>query len=359
MKKNILFGILTFVFMFIGISNVYAADPITLTQADFDEAKASGTASSPTAKGLWYYVNGSDHLFILGRNTDYEIQGAINLDNGEGTIELVNNNLTLNGVTLTGGIKTESSTTNTLSGDAIVSNDVLQSGGTLTINGNIEFNGLFTSANADSTIINGGKFNNGIMAKQNTDITINNAIVKTGNSMSNAIQVDHYSTIVINNATVTADNVAVASDEDGDVTINGGTFTGKTAGLFIGNGTCKLSGGTFKTTGERNIWGKNGAIAIATTMQFADLLEVPYIYSAATDYSDSTEGPIVNFRFLNAREISVVDDSDEPAIVTTTTTEEKKEETKNPKTGDNILVYISMLLLSVLGVASLRLYKNN
>ena len=177
--------------------------------------------------------------------------------------------------------------------------------------------------------------------------------------MSNAIQVDRYSTIVINNATVTADNVAVASDEEGDVTINGGTFTGKTAGLFIGNGTCKLSGGTFKTTGERNIWGKNGAIGIATNMSFADLLEIPYIYSDSTEYSDTTEGQYFNLRFLNAREISIIEESDEPAIVTTTTTEEKKEETKNPKTGDNILVYISMLLLSVVGVASLRLYKNN
>ena len=52
------------------------------------------------------------------------------------------------------------------------------------------------------------------MASRNTDVTINNATINTGTDMSNAIQVDRYSTIVINNATVTAYNVALASDEE-------------------------------------------------------------------------------------------------------------------------------------------------
>ncbi|MBQ3408326.1 MAG: InlB B-repeat-containing protein [Clostridia bacterium] len=303
-KMTLSFVFIIVLFMFLGVFNVHAESvKITLSQADFNEAKANPDVA--TAKGVWYHVNGSEYLYILGRNTDYIIDGEINLDDGAGEIELTNNNIILNNATITGGIKTESSTNNTLNGSGTVSGYVRQYGGSLTVNGTIVFNKLFTSENANTTIINGGTFCDGFMARRNTDVTINNATINTGASMSNAIQVDDYSTIVINNATVTANNVALASDEAGNVTIKGGTFTGGTAGLFVTNGTCKVSGGTFKTTGTSNIWGKNGAIAIRNTMSFDDLLADGYKYSAATDYSDTTQGTNVNFRFLNAREISV------------------------------------------------------
>lgn len=293
-------------FMVIPFINVRAGSvPITLTQADFDEAKSSGTAATPTSKGLWYYVNGSDKLFILGRNTDYVLEGDITLDSGDGDIELVNNNLTLNNATITGGIKTESSTNNTLSGTGTVGGYVSQYGGSLTVNGAIVFNKLFNSQNANTTIINGGTFNNGFMASRNTDVTINNATINTGTDMSNAIQVDRYSTIVINNATVTAYNVALASDEEGDVTIKGGTFTGGTAGLFVANGTCKLSGGTFKTNGTSDVLGKNGAIIIGENLTFDGMLVDDYKYSTSTDYSTSSN-EYISLKYLNAREISVV-----------------------------------------------------
>ena len=105
MKKKILFTIVAFIFMFIGMSKVSAEGAITLTQADFTDAK--NAPETTTSKGLWYHVDGPDKLYILPQNTNIILDGAINLDDGAGEIQLRNNNLTLNSnVSITGGIKT-------------------------------------------------------------------------------------------------------------------------------------------------------------------------------------------------------------------------------------------------------------
>ena len=350
MKKKILFTIVAFIFMFIGMSKVSAEGAITLTQADFTDAK--NAPETTTSKGLWYHVDGPDKLYILPQNTNIILDGAINLDDGAGEIQLRNNNLTLNSnVSITGGIKTESSTNNTLSGAGTVSGEVKQFGGNMTINGSITFNKLFTSVNANTTIINGGTFNDGFMAKQNTDVTINNATINTGTSMSNAIQVDNYSKIVINNVTVTAYNVALASSDAGDVTIKGGTFTGGGAGLFIGGGTAKIYGGTFRTTSATNIDGKNGAIVIGSSYTFEGLLADTYRYSASTEYTTSTN---YSLKFLNVREISVVTESASGTTDSNNTVTPTK--LSNPKTGDNIILYIVLALIGITGLVGLGVY---
>ena len=352
MKKKILYAIATFVLMIVGISSVSATTAVTLTQADFTDAK--NAPETTTSKGIWYHVDGPDKLYILPENTDIILDGAFNLDDGAGEIQLRNNNLTLNSnVSITGGIKTESSTNNTLSGAGTVSGEVKQFGGNMTINGSITFNKLFTSANANTTIINGGTFNDGLMAKQNTDVTINNATINTGTSMSNAIQVNNYSKIVINNVTVTAYNVALASSDAGDVTIKGGKFTGGGAGLFIDGGTAKIYGGTFKTTGGTNIDGKNGAIGIGPSFTFEGLLANGYKYSVSTDYTTTLN---YSLKFLNASEISVVTKTANTTTNTTTNTTNTAATTNNPKTGDNILLYIVMLGLSLIGIVGTGVY---
>ena len=98
MKKCLNILLVLFVVLFVGIIKVTAA-ALTLTQTDFTDAKS--TPGVETAKGLKYYedeIAGGDHIkyYLLPRDTDIVLDGEINLDDGEGIIQLRNNNVTLN-----------------------------------------------------------------------------------------------------------------------------------------------------------------------------------------------------------------------------------------------------------------------
>ena len=361
MKKCFNILLVLFVVLFVGIIKVNAA-ALTLTQTDFTDAKS--TPGVETAKGLKYYedeIAGGDHIkyYLLPSDTDVILDGDINLDDGAGIIQLRNNNVTLNSnVVLNGSFKTESLTNNTIDGSGTVSGGFAQYGGTATINGSITFNDIIISYNANSTIINGGTFNKGLSGKSNTTVTINAGTFKSSDTGICAVISDGYSEFTINGGTFDGSFIGF-SNEVGDTLIKGGTFTGGTAGAFIGSDNTKISGGTFKSTGTRYLYGdgKQGAIVITDTITFADILSNGYQYSTSTE---STTVDPYQILLLNTTEITVSKiPTEEPAEQSeaTTTTEETKDTTKNPNTSDNIITYISVLGISIIGIVGINLYN--
>ena len=350
MKKKILFAIFTFIF--VGISTAFAAsDPITLTQADFTDAK--NAPETTTSKGIWYHVDGPEKLYILPEDAAFILDGEINLDDGAGEIELRGNTVTLNSnVVLTGGITTESYTDNALKGSGTVNGRVKHNGGDMTIDGSIIFNAPVISNNGDM-IINGGTFNNCFIADHNTDVTINDGTFKSGDGTysTNAVASHIYSSITVNGGTFIGTSVALSSTEAGDIIINGGTFTGGAAGLFIMNGTAQISGGTFKTTGTDGFDGNSSAIFLGESLTFDGILADGYKYTTSTDFSTMDPG----FKFLNVSETTVTSKTQQvPAEETTNT--ETTTSIENPKTGDNIMYYVSVLGLSILGFTGVGIY---
>lgn len=361
MKKKILFVMGFLMFMFIAMPNVDAAT--TITQADFDAAK-TGTptngVSYTEASGYKWYSLTADEEFTFGSD----------LDLGDAFLDSDNNTINLNGHSITNSISGDNTVINaydrdlTLTGTGTIEKDIFVSGGALTLNGNITYNGtVYTSdgTGLGAATINAGTFNAGFEGADSI-ITINNgtfkgagwsgalylsgvtATIKGGTFSATAASAAYLdgSTVTITGGTFTStgDNGIETFDDATNLTISGGTFTGLASGLTTNDSpTIKLSGGTFKATGTGTDKG-----AIRSDKNFADFLASGYKYSVS---STTTTG------VYSVMETSVVSAS----TSTTTATSVSSSATNNPATGDNVLFYTLMLGLSIIGFAGLYTRK--
>ena len=356
MKKKIIFVLAIFAFMLITIPSVFAST--TITQTDFDDALAdignsyNGVTYHNVGGYKWYSLT-ADEEFVFGG--DIDLDDAF-LDSDNNTINLNGHSITTSGETVLNGYDKNL----TLAGTGTIEKGVIVGGATLTLNGNITYNGTVTISDGTglgTAVVNAGTFNAGFEGANST-LTINggtfigagwggalnlNGNVTTtinGGTFSATAASAAYitaSTVTITDGTFTStgDNGIETFDDSTDLTISGGTFTGLASGLTAdGNPTIKLSGGTFKATGTDDLHG-----AIRTDNTFASLLVSGYKYSV-----DSTTTAGV----YSAKETSVVSES----TITTTTDADTTDDTttsNNPQTGDNLKLYISMLVLTVIG----------
>ena len=362
MKKKILFIFAMVAFMLISVPNVYAST--TITQDDFDSAKA-GTPSNGVS-----YTEASGHKwYSLTAGEEFVLGGDVNLD--DAFLDSNNNTLNLNGHGITNAeVLGEDMLLNaydrdlTLTGTGTVGRNVIVGGGTLTLDGNITYNGTVTisdGTDAGTAVVNAGTFNGGFESANST-ATIN-AGTFVGDGWGAALQLNN-STTTIKGGTFTAggasstyieggsttitggtftsagDNGIEIFDDSTNLTISGGTFTGAVSGLAINdNPTVKLSGGTFKATGTG---ADAGAIRAEGT--FASLLASGYKYSSA---STTTTG------VYSVKETSVVTGKTTSTTTTDTVATTESEATiNNPKTGDNIIIYISLLGLSLIALSA-------
>ena len=318
------------------------AASIELAQADFDAAVCADEPAA-TAKGIKCFTGG---LYTLAKG-DYKLTSNITLpddaglflnDNGDYTLDLGSytlaghNNGNVLGImnfghstTITGGTITNSGDTVYVFGsDATFKNTTIKS---------TERDALYV-ADADtdedgnpdtpSKAILENVTATGLVAVDDTStLTINGGTYTGNNAAPAAMTYGNGGNLIINSGTFTGGGnelwgaSAVYANADGAVTINGGTFTsskdagvmaeggtksvtitdgvftGKYAGLSISdiNTTVKLSGGTYKYTGESDEYRPAGAIVLTGTEQGSDLLK---LLADGYKYTDETADKKVN-----------------------------------------------------------------
>ena len=328
MKKGLLFvfGIITF--MFLGITDVLATD---INQSTFNTA-ASGT---PTNGVSW---SRDDYKFILAPGT-YTLTGNINIFNdariqlsGVTTIDLGEYSIT--GNQWSGLISVVDGGVVTISGNGTITNNsngsraLIQETGSLTIEG-----GTFSSIAVSSCnlTINDGTFtsNSGVA------VQIDGTFTSNSGTAVRFVNGDHK----VTGGTFTANYAAEAYNVT-KLEITDGTFNGVSTGLLVDYSTVLLSGGTYKGSSDTD----GSAIKLSGRNTINDLLVSGYKYS-----TDSTTIIVDEEERMNVKETSVIpdvisDDTTRETVSTTTGTD------KNPKTGDNIFIYVILLVVSSLGV---------
>lgn len=338
MKKKIIMLLLT-VFMFIPFSKVNALE---LTQEMFDTAKNAGTdvkVGNITYKGYdSYYLDADD--YTIGDDITVHI---ITFNGGESTLNI--NNKNINGIIITEGAKLTIEGDGSIGAlgvysgdyDGLIGSDVLIKGGTFIDIDVTDSKLVIENVNVE------GEYH-GITANSGADIEINGGTVTVGPE-GKALEVgSHYS-------------------EHAKVTVNGGTFSGGEYGLYVlreSYDQLSLLGGTFK--GSIAAIGFKSSEATSDEplkTSIRDILKEGYTYSPQmTSTTQFTAGNWI--AKTDQKELSVVpktsDDSEESVVPTTTTSDEASNTTNNPQTGDNIMFYISMLGLSLIGLTGTGIY---
>ena len=335
MKKK-LFMTLIALFVFVPFIKVNALE---LTQTLINDA-CTNTPDTDIG-GLVCHMDGEDREIILlpgthSLSSDVEVYSFKFFSEGNTTLNLNNH---------------------TLTGEIIVSNN-----NSLTINGDGTVTGTVTAEQGNITI-NGGTYNNGIIMLLGK-LIITDATVDSGSERM-AVAIMDLSEATISGGTYTGTLAGVgAASEAGlgnikSITISGGAFTGGMAGLMVYSydiDSIKLSGGTY-TGGLNSILAVNNSEAKANTV-FNDILADGYTYSPAMTFNteyDSEED--IWGSYTNQKELSVVQNTNSTTTPEqTTTSTESTSSTSNPATGDNIFLYIILVLLSLAGLHGAWLY---
>ena len=320
------------------------AASIELAQADFDAAVCADEPAA-TAKGIKCFTGG---LYTLAKG-DYKLTSNITLpddaglflnDNGDYTLDLGSytlaghNNGNVLGImnfghstTITGGTITNSNDTVYVFGsnatfknttiksterdalyvaDADTNGDNTPDTPSKTILENVTATGLVAVDGTSTLTINGGTYTGNMSAAASTyydymnqtgggNLVINSGTFAGGTWGASAVYTYTNGTLTINGGTFTSSEDAGVMAEGGtkSVTITDGVFTGKYAGLSISdiNTTVKLSGGTYKYTGESNEYRPAGAIVLTGTEQGSDLLK---LLADGYKYTDETADKKVN-----------------------------------------------------------------
>ena len=301
LKLFLFFTLVLFFALVFGNINVYATDVVTLTQADFTEAKNN----PETDTGKMKYLSGNGYAYYFMTKSNYKLDENINI--GTATIafypDFVEKKVSLdlskytieNGtteeygkanifnerkviifeevnakITGTGTIKSNSEDAalylveydNIKSKNQEVSNIKIQgrmciSKTKATINKvNIE-NGALEFENSDITI-NGGTYKNlasgGAISSNGSNVTISNGTFTA--NLASAMYFfddDNNKVLTINNGTFTSTKDNGIEIDGGIINLNGGTFTGAMSGITTNSyKTLKISGGTYKYTDTKN-----------------------------------------------------------------------------------------------------------
>ena len=242
-------------------------------------------------------------------------------------------------LTLTGDGEISSSSTNSLKKSLFVEGHEI----TVVIDGpkfsnNVVFNGASIESYSEIHI-KSGTFTN--MSATNAKMIIDDGVFDGSGSTP---------TLIIQNGLYTINGgefggeYAVAynaSDERSTFIINGGKFVGGEIGLAANLTGLKISKGIFKGNTAGIQFNADGDVD-ATSL----LAEGSY-------YSPDAVLRKEGIAHYTQTEIEVKKQESEQTQETTTE-EEKKDETKNPKTGDNIMIYASLFGLSIVGLYILR-----
>ena len=243
---------------------------------------------------------------------------------------------------------------------------------TNTANLTVKGDGLVTSLNVyknSNITIEGGTYTqvyieDGTLLIKNA--TINTTLAPADFSEAIGISFNGSGNLTIEDGTFIAEQSVIFATSfiDGpqhDINIKGGTF--KIVNNSIRKHTCinlissyiksfKLSGGTFESTiGAIDILFEDAESVDSNV--FNTYLADGYKYSEELDLHNDYG---VDLRVANNL-LSIVPIEEETSTSEETTTEEKNE-TKNPKTNDNILIYISLLFISLYMLANKNLLNN-
>ena len=354
MKKGLfLMGVMAF--MVIVAPNAYAAT--TITQADFNAAKGG----TPT-NGITY--DDVNLTYNLDENGEFTFGSDIDLS--DASLVINKNTINTNGKTITSSSMSTISalnTTLTLSGNGTVTStggsSIVSTTSTLNISAGTYTSGVVV--NGGKANISGGTFNSsawgGAAEFNNADITITNGTFNA-NGASAVYIADGNINISGGSFTSAGDN-GIEFMSVGTLKISGGTFTGASSGINLpGTENVTLSGGTYKATSNT---GFGGIVVFGQT----DPTLLNNLVAANYKYSPNLEATHQDWYGMNIiksqNEISVVSTNSVPATAvdnSTTSTDNTATATSvektsnNPKTGDNILLFIVLSVISIIGLST-------
>lgn len=224
--------------------------------------------------------------------------------------------------------------------------------GTLTIEGgNYEINDSFyVVRNEGTATIKGGTF-----TSTSTDTSL----------IGNIRYVDESVTpvLTIEDGTFTAVSNTVKNNPNSEITINGGTFTSENAFALDNNGVAVVNGGELTST-------NNSAIRTTINSDSETSLKVANtaVLSSSTDKADyaiydATKAADVTEDYdVTLDENGNVVFTEKEEVETPTEPEPSEPEIENPSTSDNVLTYMVIGGISIVGIAGASLYlkkRNN
>lgn len=226
--------------------------------------------------------------------------------------------------------------------------------------------------NLGKLIIESGTFTtdqNFYVIRNEADMTIKGGVFTsdTNTSLIGNIQyVDNTVTpnLVIENGTFTATSNAVKNNENSVITINGGTFTSEKAFALDNSAKATINGGTFTSTQNsaiRQQIDSENPDATSLTIKNATLNSAEgkadyTIYDMAIDKDVTADYNVTTDE--NGNLITTKDDDE--VIVTPSTDKESAEEVTNPKTSDNIVIYVIAMISAVLiAIVSIKRLRKN
>lgn len=346
MKKKIIM-ILVAIFVFIPFINVKALE---LTQEMFDSVMNAG--ENTKIGNITHTYDGSFVLdpddYILGEDITVH---NITFNGGESTLNL--NNKTLSSIIITEGAKL------TIEGDGVAQDLGVFSG---------DFDGNIPS----EVIIKGGTF-------ANIDVTYSKLIIEnvTIEGEYHGIAIGSGSDVEINGGVFNvgpegkAFEVGTHYSENAKVVVRGGTFSGGEYGLYAtleSYNQLSLLGGTYQGSiaaiNVKSLEATNDEI-LKTSIN--DLLSEGYTYSPQMTFTTEYNAGQWMAK-SNQKELSVVPISNDNKTDTETASAEQSIDqtnpsvntnsntTSNPQTIDNIVFYISMFGLSIIGLAGVGIY---
>ena len=317
--------------------NVFAATE--LTQAEFDAAKA-GTSSI-------FDYDSTNHRYVFKNDGVYELAEDIDISSDSiGVVQIII-------------LDFQGKTISTLDGIQVKEHGSLNiiSGGTI----NSIYNSLSVDEGCEAEV-GGGTYEGTVYAGPNSFLTIHGGTFSGNNHNQAALFVYDMSEVRIDSGEFfgaelgysvnTGINVVSSTiNPTGSLTINGGIFRGL-FGMSIpieASSIVHIAGGDYS--------GEYGGAAIQLVdhnngFDFNTLLVDGYEYIPELIVDDSDDEVLLTQSSLVVRRKVV------QQVAAETPTEEKKEETKNPKTGDFIRIYVLTLFISALGLLVLRKRMN-
>ena len=341
MKKKIIIPLLA-VFLFISFINVNALE---LTQEMFDEVMAAGEGNkigNIVYSSLNGYILDPDN-YTLGEDITVD---SITFNSGESILNF--NNKTLSSIIITEGAKL------TIEGD-----------GGVNIGLGV-YSGDYDGNMGSEVIIKGGTYSD--IDVTDSKLVIENATIE---GEYHGITLGSGSNVEINGGTFNvgpegkAFEVGTHYSENAKVTVRGGTFSGGEYGLYAkleAYDQITLLGGTFKgSIAAINVESYDATSGEELKTSLTDLLGEGYTYSPNMTFTtEYTFGKWMSK--TNEKELSVVlkssDNSDEELAPASSndsqepTNDDNSNITNNPQTGDNIMFYILILGLSIIGTVS-------
>lgn len=339
MKKKIIM-LLFALFMFIPCIKVNALE---LTQEMFDSVMSAGDGEKigniTYSSAYGFYLDPDD--YTLGEDISVH---HITFNGGESTLNL--SNKTLSSIIVTEGAKL------TIEGDGVVDGGLGVYAGDY--DGNI----------GSEVIIKGGTYDD-------IDVTYSKLVIEnaTIEGEYHGITLGTGADVEIKGGTFNVGPEGIALEvgthysENAKLTVRGGTFSGGEFGLYAkyeAYDQVSLLGGTFKgSVAAIKITSNDSTTDEELKTSINDLLGAGFTYSPNMTFITESDGGVWKTQ-TDQKELSVVagssDDESGEEFPTTPTGDDTSNTTNNPQTGDNIMFFISMLGLSIIGLAGAGLY---